>query len=239
MKTQHTIAVMTAPNASIPGAIAMLCGYYRLTGWSYELTGVTIRQAEWISAPGAGTIGRLSAALGAIDDDTVRLVVCENYWSTAAKKLREHELRADALVTIKPGIGASDQTAARNTIGRLYLLDSLRDILPKTRVALPEDRLEDYPNIVCGHELRSALREVQARPRMLDEETSAPGLDRGDVLLLTIALAAHDLQWSTPLSDNHDSINLGARRTSRPAGMTRRQAAVGQKKRLAGKLGIR
>lgn len=236
MQTQHAIAVLTAPNASIPGAIAMLRGDYRPIGWCSELTSLTIRQVEWVTAPGAGAIPRLSAALAAVGDEPARLVVCENYWSTAPRKLREHELRTDSMVTIKPGIGMPEQPVTHYSVGRLYLLDGLRDTLPKARVALPENRLEDHPDIVCAHELRSALREVQARPRLLDEETQAPGLDRGDVLLLSIALAAHDLQHSAPFQADRESINLQGRR--RPDHMTRRQHAIA-KKRHAGNLGIR
>lgn len=228
---QQTLAVLTAPNASIPGAIVAARGLYRGgDSWTAELRAIEVRQAEWAPRPAALVIPRISEALLALvgpeevarhhceapadprdSRDNIRLVVADNHWASAAPKLREHKIRADQLMTIKAGIATPDGDIRAGTVGRMYLLDALRDNFPKVSVHLPPQRLEEYPNLVNAHELRSAVRAIQARPRLLDEESQAPGLDRHDILLLTLGMAVDDLARHGPQQQT-GRINIRRRR---------------------------
>jgi hypothetical protein len=224
----HTVAVISAPNASIPGAIVVARGHYRDSEqWWPELRAVEVRQVEWATAPAAGCLPRVSAALAAVServgptptntdpregDTSVRLTIGDNYWASVRPACERLHIRPDAIVTIRPGLSAPEGYHHQQTVGRLYLLDALRDRLPIMTVALPGERPEGLPDIVTAHEVRSALREIQARPRLLDEETSAPGLDRQDVLILTIALAVDDLALHVTQKHTRNINRVHARR---------------------------
>jgi hypothetical protein len=227
----HSISVITAPNAAIPGCIVVARAVYR-EGKTPELRAVEIRQAEWSHAPGHGCLSRVTDALTALShhagpsnadprggDPSVRLVIADNYWSSVRPRCERLHIVPDGIVTIRPGMAAPDGHHHRRTVGRLFLLDALRDRLPLVSVSLPGERTDELPDIVTGHELRSALRTVQARPRLLDEETLSPGLDREDVLVLAVALAVDDL--ARALTSDPRGVNPHVGQARRP-----RRAAI-------------
>ena len=239
---QYTIAVITAPTATVPGVIAVAGGLHRFGKASRpELRAVELRQAEWCHRPADGALERVSAALKAISghfgptprdtdpregDDTVRLVVADNFWASVRPACEQVGIRPDIITTIQPGLSEPSGYHHRVQVGRAYLLDSLRDRLPMLTIALPTKRLESNPQIITVGELQAALREVQSKPRTIDAETESPGLDRNDVLVLAVALAMDDLrQWPPQRSVPHYALgrprvgatNLGPRdRRHRP-----------------------
>lgn len=188
--TAH-VAIISSPAASIPGVLCAIIPTVR----GGRVVGMTCRHAEWTDGVCAQTIPRISTLLSAlhgVDTDGHRLLVCRNFWYSADKAMREVGMRVDSFVTIAPGGEGIDGPIHDRKIGRLYLLDLLRDKLPLIHLELPERRIDSHPHIISLGELRDALRVIQARPRLLDEETAAPGLDREDVLVLALALAVQD-----------------------------------------------
>jgi hypothetical protein len=208
----YTISALTAPNASIPGVIAVARGAYRYGTSRPELRGVQLEHVEWAHAPGAGCLPRMSAALSALTkqmelsppdragEAAVRLTIGDNFWSSVRQACARMKIYPDSVVSIRPGTVQPEGYHQDQSVGRLYLLDSLRDRLPILDVSLPGQPPEELPDVVTAHEMRGALRVVQARPRLLDEETMAPGLDRHDVLVLAVAMAVDDLARSVPRS---------------------------------------
>jgi hypothetical protein len=60
-------------------------------------------------------------------------------------------------------------------------------------VNLPEERLEDFPECITRKELSEAFKSAQAKQRLADSETEAPGMDRSEILLLAVGLGLADL----------------------------------------------
>jgi hypothetical protein len=198
--TAH-VALITSPAASIPGALVALIP----TARNGRVVGMQLRHAEWTNGPCSLAIPRVSALLTALDPmnrelrrevggspDDVRLLVCRNFWFSADTAMREAGLAVASFVTITPGGEGIDGPVHDRKVGRLALIDLLRDRLPLLHLTLPEQRLDSHPQVVAASELRDALRTIQARPRLLDAETEAPGLDREDVLVLALAMAVQD-----------------------------------------------
>lgn len=212
---QYVISIIPPQNTSLPGALALLTSKSSSSsGWSGGTRTFALKQLEWIHDVGPGLIPRLASCLqflcpeelqGMRDgygreiidwrdqgESDIKILVCSNFWTSAAQKLGEHGINVDSFVTIKPG-PAEYSGGMRSSVGRLFLMDSLRDAMPKLSLNVPEERLGDYPNVVPASEVRSALREVAARARTIDEETGAAGIDRSEVLLLAIAMGVADI----------------------------------------------
>lgn len=209
MQKQNTIAVITPPNASIPGCLVIVEGLYPEQGWSSEVSGITLRHAEWVDDPGSACIPRLTAALKAAvpyyersreDANDPRLVICTNFWSSARDSLHRANLSPDILVNIVAGSGES-----RESVGRMLLVDHLRDVMSKISLNMPETPVEGRDRLVLAGELSTAFKELANKPRLLDDESQSPGLSRNDSLILCVGLAVRDLARYGPSSC--ESIN--------------------------------
>lgn len=203
MQKLNTIAVITPPNASVPGVLCVVEGLYPELGWSPEVRGFTLRHAEWIDDPGAACIPRLVAALAAVapyfersrdDANDPRLVVCTNFWSSAREALHRANLSPDAFVSITPG------SRSEGGLGRMLLVDHLRDVMAKISLNMPEAPVAGHDRLILASELRVAFKELANKPRLLDDESQAPGLSRNDSLILCLGLAVHDLTKYGPSS---------------------------------------
>lgn len=220
----HVITILPAQNTSVPGILCLTDAVVGTSG----IRNFGLLHAEWIYGLGAEVIPRLSEALRHLapeeledlrdgkgkriidwrkhGESDIRIIVAVNYWASAEHKLDEHGIDIDSIVTINTGIRPY-VGGLRSTVGRMFLLDQLRDATPKIQMCLPETTLEEHPHIVPAHDLRAALREVSHNPRLLEDETGALLLDRNESLLLAIAMGVTDLQryhggsWSSPIGN--------------------------------------
>ena len=202
-----TVIVAPGPAATVPGSLVVT----QSTGAGAALR---LRHAEWLYEQGVSSAGALSRVLWALTPEvtdrtdpttgrpladprryqgrsSTRVVLITNYWTTGREALRKAGLTVNGAYRVVPGTAQPDP--GEETAGRLFLIDRLRDLLPRVNLVLPPEPMDEHPDVIDRHTLRSAMGAVQARPRTVDEATDAAVLDRHELLILAVALGVHDV----------------------------------------------
>lgn len=205
-----SISLLSPPSAGVPGTLAVA----ETIGNSGA---IRLIHAEWVDEPGNLCINRIAAALDCYkprnlelwrdgtgqlpkdwraqaDYSDVLIVCADNFWLSIKAALDKAGIWADDIIRISTG-----KTRHQKNVPRNLLLDLLRDSAQRLTVDLPAERHEGS-RMVTSHELRAALLDLAMRPRSIDEESGAEGMDRGEALVLAVAMAVDQLTETTGYS---------------------------------------
>jgi hypothetical protein len=143
-------------------------------------------------------------------------------WTTARVALHSHRPRVDDFVQVTAGqVRPHHPGGGVFVMGRLFLLDHLVDHFPLLQSQhLPDAPSTDYPSAITREEIKSALAEVERKPRsaaQADDEMLFTSTQDNENLTLTLAMGVYGaIRASEASSSEEQTRRLRAMATAFP-----------------------
>ncbi len=200
-------SLVLSPPASVgePGLLTLLSGTYERKGSRNVIRAVGVEQIEQIQDGREALIARAISAQqwlkgkGALpkdpftQDQRARIVVDGTFWSSAWTAIAPSALGVHSVYSVNHA-GRVPIQGREIAVGRTYLIDRAVDLINLVnRVNLPHR--DDAVGIVSWDRVKSAMVEVQRKPRHSGAEDELLGVDTTteERLFLSVAIGLREL----------------------------------------------
>ena len=215
----HSIVVSPPLSIATPGFVLLLTGNYTQDKC---LSGIELVQFDQVMGV-PELLNRAEQAYeyakstndNKVRATPIRTVIDSTFWATAKSAVSDHPLNIDAFYCISNGRQSIKADGDYLSIGRLYLLDKLRDLYHRLEeINLPDTFNENYPNVIPRDRLKKAIVETQRKPRK--QEDDALLIENADVdeqIVMALALGVTELAEVVRIPMSHEQNRRFKERT--------------------------